>query len=540
MKKLILTLLVATLMISCEDQKAPPVCGDDEINQDSEECDGIDFKNSCVQLGYYGGELICTPSCTVDTEQCILAGRCGDGSLQDEHEECDDTEFADVNGMAGNECTSHGYGSGSVSCTADCKFDLSECDSCGNDQLDLITGEECDDIHLGEGTCYSEGMWGGDLGCSSSCEYDLENCTLAAKTITGEQHSCILNDEGELLCFGKKLAGTSLETDGKPIKIPFTGVITDVVSGTAHVCFLDASGDTWCLGEGGDYRLGTGDYQDQVAPVKINVPGQIFTKLSAGASATCGINGAGELYCWGTLKRPITDFFQNTTPQLITFPDNNIITKVSVGDDHICVIDGDSKALCWGNNAGGKLGNGNSGALTNSYTPIPVLQSEDYVDIAACQEHTCAIDINGDLWCWGKGSNYELGTGDTDDSDDPVLVDAPSGVDFVKVMCSVSEVRLSGYSGFTCALSSVGDLYCWGENYNKGRLGNNNDAEFEPIPKLVYQTEFNLRWQDFYVGTNHVCAVSINGRPWCWGDDTDFQCGRDGTSIYMAPVQVFP
>ncbi|MBU1221349.1 hypothetical protein KKF34_02600 [Myxococcota bacterium] len=539
MKKLILTMVFASLLLSCEDEKIDPMCGDSKINQESEECDRIDFENSCVDLGYYGGEIACTTSCTVNIDQCILAGRCGDGSLQADHEECDGLEFAGVNGSNGDDCTSHGYGSGTVSCTEDCKFDLSECDSCGNEQLDLLTGEECDGIHLGDGTCYLEGMWGGELGCSSSCEYELENCTFATNPITGEQHSCILNDKGELLCLGKKLGGST--SDSKPEKIAFTENVAQVVSGSAHVCFLDAVGDTWCLGEGADYRLGTGDYQDQLAPVKINAPGQIFTKLSAGASATCGINGAGELYCWGTLKRPLEDFFQNTTPQQITFDEGNVITKVSVGDVHMCVIDTDGAAFCWGNNSGGKLGNGQSGFfLTDSFTPVAVLQSEDYVDIAACQEHTCAIDINGDLWCWGKGSDYELGTGGTDDSAQPVLVDAPSGVEFVKVMCSISELRQTGYSGFTCALSSVGDLYCWGDNYNKGRLGNNGAATFEPLPAMVHQSDFNLRWQDFYVGTNHVCAVDMDGRPWCWGDDTNKKCGGDAIGVYIAPVALMP
>ena len=50
--------------------KLPSVCGND-IREDGEQCDGPDLGGaSCNMLGFGGGGLSCTPSCTFDTSSC--------------------------------------------------------------------------------------------------------------------------------------------------------------------------------------------------------------------------------------------------------------------------------------------------------------------------------------------------------------------------------------------------------------------------------------------------------------------------------------
>lgn len=76
------------------DLGAPGVCGDD-VASGAEACDGTDLRGqSCVALGFAGGELTCTDACTLDDdgcleclgegESCTTSGQCCTGTCSDE------------------------------------------------------------------------------------------------------------------------------------------------------------------------------------------------------------------------------------------------------------------------------------------------------------------------------------------------------------------------------------------------------------------------------------------------------------------------
>ncbi len=100
-------------------------CGNDVVEA-GEECDGTDLDNeTCLTLGYYGGDLSCTDQCEFDLTDCEAAGWCGDGVLQEAEEECDGTEWGTI-----TECADlDGFTGGDLSCAADCTFDTSLCTS---------------------------------------------------------------------------------------------------------------------------------------------------------------------------------------------------------------------------------------------------------------------------------------------------------------------------------------------------------------------------------------------------------------------------
>ncbi len=49
--------------------------------------------------------------------------------------------------------------------------------SCGDGNLDLVDGEECEGINFNGASCISQGYTGGTLTCNSSCRIDTSNCT---------------------------------------------------------------------------------------------------------------------------------------------------------------------------------------------------------------------------------------------------------------------------------------------------------------------------------------------------------------------------
>lgn len=100
----------------CRPSCAAVGCGDGVVVL-PEDCEGADLGGrTCLDLGYYGGDLACRASCRFDVTAC--AGRCGDGVL-DPVEICDTTST--------EACSAYGLALGRPGCNAACGVDTSTC-----------------------------------------------------------------------------------------------------------------------------------------------------------------------------------------------------------------------------------------------------------------------------------------------------------------------------------------------------------------------------------------------------------------------------
>ncbi len=57
--------------------------------------------------------------------------------------------------------------------------------------------------------------------------------------------------------------------------------------------------------------------------------------------------------------------------------------------------------LCWGDNQNGQCGTGFTSSLVAEPTAVAGLDGIDIVDIEAGDRFTCARSSVGDLYCWG-------------------------------------------------------------------------------------------------------------------------------------------
>jgi len=173
MKYIIPTAILALAVSGCSGSSNPaPTCGDDAINQESEQCDKSRLGNvRCSDLGYTGGELGCTDDCKFDTSLCVnVPPDCNDGDI-DQGEDCDGVDLNDTT------CADLGFLGGQLACGDDCLFDTSACqpDPCGNETLD--TGEQCDGPELDDWLCQDFGFGGGQLSCDEDCRLDATACS---------------------------------------------------------------------------------------------------------------------------------------------------------------------------------------------------------------------------------------------------------------------------------------------------------------------------------------------------------------------------
>ena len=152
------------------------------------------------------------------------------------------------------------------------------------------------------------------------------------------------------------------------------------------------------------------------------------------------------------------------------------------------------------------------------------------------QGHSCALTTDGVVFCWGANSDGQLGNGSNEDSDVPVPVKGLNGADQLTNM-----KQISAGGRHTCALAEGGAAYCWGRN-NYGQLGTGTFSQSN-IPVAVSETSLAgspiTPISMITAGDNHTCAISSTGTAYCWGDNIFGQLGIGSSSTNSSlPVEV--
>jgi hypothetical protein len=136
--------------------------------------------------------------------------------------------------------------------------------------------------------------------------------------------------------------------------------------------------------------------------------------------------------------------------------------------------------------------------------------------------HTCALTSAGSAYCWGNNVAGALGTGSTTNSTMPVAV---SG--------GLSFTALAAGTNHTCGLTSDGAAYCWGSN-NHGQLGTGSTTDsFTPVA-----VSGGLNFTALAAGSYHTCGLTSAGAAYCWGENADGQLGTGSTEPTQSSTPV--
>lgn len=98
------------------------------------------------------------------------------------------------------------------------------------------------------------------------------------------------------------------------------------------------------------------------------------------------------------------DFVREELPYDIVFK------EISVGENHTLAIDSDGNLWAWGYNDRGQLGTENTNF---SVCPIQIKKGTKFSKVAAGQWYSLAIDEDGNLWSWGYQGGGRLGDGES-------------------------------------------------------------------------------------------------------------------------------
>jgi alpha-tubulin suppressor-like RCC1 family protein len=161
-----------------------------------------------------------------------------------------------------------------------------------------------------------------------------------------------------------------------------------------------------------------------------------------------------------------------------------------------CALLDNGSVACWGANAVGQLGRGADAGTADSPWPARVVGLPTVVRL----DHTCAVDAERGVWCWGQGPFLRNDAGEATLERTPVKLPLPP----------VKDMGI----GFVVGCAGLDDgVLCWGNNrYTQV----NPTREFRAVPPNLVALPSGASIGDVLVG-NATVVLQENGEIVTWG-----------------------
>jgi alpha-tubulin suppressor-like RCC1 family protein len=327
---------------------------------------------------------------------------------------------------------------------------------------------------------------------------------------TAYTHSCALDDDG-VKCWG-------VDSEGQAT-VPALRNPRQVSTGYFHTCAVDGD-EVTCWGRDSDGEV--------TVPADLDLVGRHACVLASGALRCVGDNERGQLGVGNDQDRVVAVSTASAADLGSAFgPPSQVVVGRAFG----CALSGGGDVKCWGYNSRGQLGLGDTrdrGALAGDMgNGLPALSFGGHGPmnrIAAGEGHACALNAQGEVFCWGAGSEGQLGTEATAD------VGTTSGPTQPHLKAGVAFRAIALGANHTCGVAMDGAVYCFGAN-DAGQLGLGQAGSVGDRPGTMgdamqpVKLGDGFKAKDIASGDRHVCALSEAGQVKCWGAGSGGELG---------------
>jgi len=305
------------------------------------------------------------------------------------------------------------------------------------------------------------------------------------------------------------LAG--IEVNGQPVSVaigPTSGYFTTTIPTPANGTITVQAANAW------------GVVSTQV--VTVNLAFSTTPMVAASKFRACALASSGHVFCWGDGPESPVEIDAGQQKGVGPFLSN--IVSIAVGTFDTCALSSSGNVYCW---VGGSpveifAGAQGGGTYLSNITAVTV-----------GYHFACALSSSGGVFCWGSNDFGQLGNNSTSAIGETVESSIPDQVMGVGGSGFLSNITaLSAGSFHACAVSSSGNVFCWGLNQT-GQLGINTNHGPEncvsgtvsescsktPVEVLdVIGGNLNLSNISAIAASQYIaCAVSSPGHVYCWG-----------------------
>ena len=270
--------------------------------------------------------------------------------------------------------------------------------------------------------------------------------------------------------------------------------------------------------------------------------------ITAGGEHTCALLDDGNVKCWGRGNEG--QLGQGSAANLgdgpgemaalapINLGAGRTATAVTAGDYHTCALLDDGNVKCWGRGSDGQLGQDSTANLGDSagemaaLSPVELGAGRTATAITAGYNHTCALLDDATVKCWGRGDYGRLGqdsTADLGDQAGEMAALAP-----VNLGVGRTATAITAGGSYSCALLDDATVKCWGYG-GHGQLGQGSTADLgNQAGEMAGLAPVNLgvgrTATAITAGGDHTCALLDDGTVKCWGRGAFGRLGQGSTA----------
>jgi cysteine-rich repeat protein len=347
--------------------------------------------------------------------------------------------------------------------------------------------------------------------------------------------------------------GNGVDSDGCDNDCTISPGAVEVIAGDEHVCARFHTGDIKCWGNFDDGRLGymevgqdVGDDETPADMPFVNV-GASVEQLALGSDFTCVLVAGDEVVCWGGGQHGRlgqgnqTDLGSDQEPADIPpISLGGTPVQIATGAEHACAVMLGGELRCWGRNDQGQVGLPGFNMVGDDELPSdvpPVNLGKGMVaeQVACGTDHTCVILGGGGVLCFGRDNAGQLGTPESmevmvGDDEDP-------GTEML-VLLDSEAVLIHARFNHTCVAYNNGEVQCWGEG-GSGRLGYGNVANVGDDEDVLILPALDLGGGDpthLATGSAHTCVRLATTEIFCWGEGDNGRLGYGNAMDEFAPL----
>ncbi len=253
-------------------------------------------------------------------------------------------------------------------------------------------------------------------------------------------------------------------------------VAKHIAAGGKHSCAIDMAGAVLCWGENSDGQCGQqppsqgGTADDVLWPTPVSGLSEGVVAVSVPDESSAVLKDDGSMFEFGGNANGQLGDGTTTSSYVPVQAKITSVVGLTAGDEHICATKNDSSIWCWGYGAAVGLAGGGDQSM-----PQRVLVGKS-VWAGGSAFHTCAVQ-GTELVCWGGNESGQLGIGRLDLENPTVLVPTPALITTV--------ARAASSTTSTCAVTVDGALWCWGAN-DHGQLAQGTAGNPSDIPIRVH------------------------------------------------------
>lgn len=195
----------------------------------------------------------------------------------------------------------------------------------------------------------------------------------AVAVALGENHTCALLADGQVACWGYDAvgalgAGAGIQGPAPVlVALPTHRSAVAIAAGENHTCAVLDNGEVVCWGAENNGELGQGTtfavYDTPLAVLMPNATAAVA--ISVSRTHSCALLATGSITCWGSNQygqfgAGVTSSASATPSTPVSLAGGEPATRLTVGDDVTCAVSHRGLVNCWGRNHLSQLGDGTS------------------------------------------------------------------------------------------------------------------------------------------------------------------------------------